>query len=202
MPFEPASQIPDFRGVICAPWPNRLADGRYLWNGKEIQATINEPDRQTALHGLVFERTWKATQRGQTAVTLETSISGENGYPFALDLRVIYSLGEQGLVGTVTARNPGATPIPYGVCPHPYLVAGPSPLNDWTVVIPADRFLNVTPDRLLPTDDVPVDEHDFDFRQEKNLEHRKSTTPSPASSGTVTGRQESPHSTHPGPVSS
>jgi len=112
VPFEPASQIPDFRGVICAPWPNRLADGRYLWNGKEIQATINEPDRQTALHGLVFERTWKATQRGQTAVTLETSISGENGYPFALDLRVIYSLGEQGLVGTVTARNPGATPIP------------------------------------------------------------------------------------------
>lgn len=29
VPFEPGKAIPDYRRVICAPWPNRLAVGRY-----------------------------------------------------------------------------------------------------------------------------------------------------------------------------
>ena len=57
--------IPDYRGVICAPWPNRLADGRYSFDGGDFQAVVNEEERGTALHGLVFGAVWEL--RAQTA---------------------------------------------------------------------------------------------------------------------------------------
>lgn len=169
VPFEPGIAIPDYRGVICAPWPNRLADGRYSWTGADIQAPINEPERNTALHGLVFDKLWSVAERNESSVTLAVSLAPGEGYPFALDLTVHYCLSATGLQGTVTAANPGPATLPYGVCPHPYLIAGSAPLDDWSLVIPADRFLQVTPDRLLPVREVTVEGHGFDFRREKVL---------------------------------
>ncbi|NUP58764.1 MAG: galactose mutarotase, partial [Pseudarthrobacter sp.] len=29
--FGPDGAVPDYRGVVCAPWPNRLADGTYSY---------------------------------------------------------------------------------------------------------------------------------------------------------------------------
>ena len=173
VPFAPGKTIPDYRGVICAPWPNRLADGRYSWEGADIQVPINEPERNTALHGLVFDILWSVAERDESSVTLATSLTPGEGYPFPLDLKVRYSLSPAGLQGTVTAANPGSASVPYGVCPHPYLIAGSAPLDDWSLAIPADRFLDVTPDRLLPTEEVPVEGHDFDFRTEKVLGSRR-----------------------------
>lgn len=169
VPFEPGAAIPDYRGVMCAPWPNRLADGRYSWDGHQIQAPINEPERNAALHGLVFGRPWSLAERDESSVTVETSLAPGKGYPFPLDLRVRYSLSPAGLEGKVTAVNPGPATVPYGVCPHPYLVAGNAPLDDWSLVVPADRFLAVTPDRLLPVREVSVKGNAFDFRGEKVL---------------------------------
>jgi aldose 1-epimerase len=50
------------------------------------------------------------------------------------------------------------------VCPHPYLLAGPASLDEWTLQIPADSFLEVSPDRLLPVATRTVAGHEFDFR--------------------------------------
>lgn len=169
VPFEPDGGIPDYRGVICAPWPNRLADGRYRWEGRDMQVPINEAGRNTALHGLVFDRLWSPIQQDGSAVILQTSIFPDDGYPFALNLTVRYQLSPDGFEGTVTAVNPGSITTPYGVCPHPYLVAGNSPLDDWALTVPAERFLEVTPDRLLPVKVVSVAGHAFDFRTEKRL---------------------------------
>ena len=173
VPSEPGYAIPDYRGVICAPWPNRLASGRYSWEGTEIQAPINEPERNTALHGLVFDKLWSIAERDESSVTLWTSLTPGEGYPFPLDLTVRYSLSATGLQGAVTAVNPGPETVPYGVCPHPYLIAGSAPLDAWSLVIPADRFLQVSPDRLLPAGESSVNGHDFDFRIEKVIGRRE-----------------------------
>ena len=34
VPFDPGTPIPAFRGIVAAPWPNRLADGRYTAGGR------------------------------------------------------------------------------------------------------------------------------------------------------------------------
>lgn len=164
VPFEADAPIPDYRGIIAAPWPNRIADGTYRIAGVEHQLPINEPERGTALHGLAFDRLWTIERSRADAVSLSCELPGAPGYPFHLRLHVEYKLDDAGLHTTVTANNAGDEAAPYGVCPHPYLLAGPAPLDEWTVRIPAGSFLEVTPDRLLPVATRTVEGHHFDFR--------------------------------------
>ena len=58
-------------------------------------------------------------------VVLACTIGAGPHYPSDLEVSVSYSLGPDGLRGTVRTVNTGSASAPYGVCPHPYLVAGP-----------------------------------------------------------------------------
>src|ERR687891_213799 len=66
--FGAEGPIPDYRGVVCAPWPNRVADGRYSHAGRTFQAAINEPQRHTALHGLALDARWNTAARTDSSV--------------------------------------------------------------------------------------------------------------------------------------
>ncbi|MDQ4046881.1 MAG: aldose 1-epimerase family protein [Actinomycetota bacterium] len=164
VPFPAGGPIPDFRGIIAAPWPNRIADGRYTFDGTGYEVPVNEPERGCALHGLVFPLDWTLESHDESSVQLSCTPDPTAGYPHAVRIDVEYRLSDDGLHSRVTAANLGSTAAPYGVCPHPYLIAGPSPLDAWTLEIPADSFLQATPDRLLPEDTRPVAGHEFDFR--------------------------------------
>ena len=167
--FGPDGRIPDYRGVICVPWPNRLADGRYTYAGTAYQAAINEPQRGAALHGLATERTWEVREAAEDRVVLACTISAGPDYPSDLEVSVSYSLDPDGLHSTVRTVNTGSASAPYGACPHPYLVAGPNGLDEWTLEVPAREFLEVTPDRLLPVGMKGVEERGFDFRRPRRL---------------------------------
>ncbi|MEW1807463.1 aldose 1-epimerase family protein [Pseudarthrobacter sp. NPDC080039] len=167
--FGPEGAVPDYRGVICAPWPNRLADGTYTYAGRSYAAAVNEPERGSALHGLAIHRAWELVEATAAQAVLRCRIPSGPDYPADLELTVTYSLSDDGLQGTVQAVNAGSVSVPYGVCPHPYLVAGPSPLDDWSLELPADTYLEVTPDRLLPVGMRQVDQGRFDFRSPRRL---------------------------------
>lgn len=169
VPFPEGGPIPDYRGIVAAPWPNRIADGRYTFDGVEYEVPVNEADRGSALHGLVFPLEWTLESHEESSVTLSCFPEPAAGYPHRLRIAVEYRLAEDGLHGTVTAANLGSNAAPYGVCPHPYLVAGPAPLDEWVLEIPAGTFLEVTPDRLLPKETRSVEGHEFDFRAPRRI---------------------------------
>jgi aldose 1-epimerase len=169
VPFPEGGPIPDYRGIVAAPWPNRITDGRYTFDGTEYEVPVNETDRGNALHGLVFPLEWTLESRDEASVTLSCSPEPTAGYPHRLRIAVEYRLADGGLQSTVTARNLGSTAAPYGVCPHPYLVAGPAPLDEWVLEVPAGTFLEVTPDRLLPKETRSVEGHEFDFRAPRRI---------------------------------
>jgi len=164
VPFDAGAPIPDYRGIIAAPWPNRIADGSYRHDGTVLHLPLNEPVRRTALHGLVFEELWTFQASSTDTLSLGCELGDRPGYPFRLTLQLDYRLDDAGLHTTVTARNLGKQTAPYGVCPHPYLLAGGSPLDEWSLQLPARSFLEVTADRLLPLGTRPVAGHEFDFR--------------------------------------
>ncbi|WP_426299410.1 aldose 1-epimerase family protein [Arthrobacter sp. R-11] len=164
VPFAAGEPIPDYRGIIAAPWPNRIADGIYRFDGEVQHLRVNEPERQTSLHGLAFPLDWSPKEHDAGSLTLTCTVGPITGYPFVLELQAHFTLDDAGLHTQVTALNASGTAAPYGVCPHPYLVAGPAPLDQWTLEIPAGAFLEVTPDRLLPKGTRSVVGHAFDFR--------------------------------------
>ena len=53
VPFDAHEIRPDYRGAVLAPWPNRVVDGKYQFDGLEHQLALTEPERGHALHGLV-----------------------------------------------------------------------------------------------------------------------------------------------------
>ena len=72
--FDADEEMPNFRGAFVAPWPNRIADGRYSFDGADYELPINEPERGTALHGLVFDVLWTLVEHTTSSVTLACTI--------------------------------------------------------------------------------------------------------------------------------
>ncbi|WP_368497547.1 aldose 1-epimerase family protein [Herbiconiux sp. A18JL235] len=150
VPFEVDEQRPAYRGATLAPWPNRVIDGRYAFAGQTQQLALTEPERGNALHGLAAWLDFAVTDRAVDAVTLTATVQPQSGYPHRLELEVSYRLDDEGLHQSVTAQNSGRGPAPFGTGPHPYLVAGPGVVDDWTLELPAAEVLTVTPERLIP----------------------------------------------------
>ncbi|MGY1652583.1 aldose 1-epimerase family protein [Geodermatophilus sp. SYSU D01119] len=155
---------PDVRGHVLAPWPNRLRDGVYTWDGAEHVTPVTERALGTAIHGLVRFVAWRVLARSADSVVLEHLLHPQPGYPFALRLQVGYELSADGLRVTTTATNEGDADAPYGEGHHPYLAA-PAGLrvDDCTLVLPAATRV-LTDDRLLPVGTESVHETPFDLR--------------------------------------
>ncbi|MQA95791.1 MAG: aldose epimerase [Streptosporangiales bacterium] len=152
---HPAGQRPPgAAGQVLAPWPNRIDKGRYFFGDTEYHLEINEPERNTAIHGLVRWVDWDVVEEGESAVALAYRLAGAPGYPFQLDLEMRYALGDDGLTASLTAGNPGdrddpaAGAVPYGNGAHPYLTLG-RPIDDCTLTVPAAEWLP-TDDRGIP----------------------------------------------------
>lgn len=98
------------RGLPLIPWPNRIQDGAYRFDGAEYQVPLTEPENHNAMHGFLRWRNW--TRHSRTTVAMGTVLHPQMGYPFSLDVSVKYSLGEDGLTVRTTATNVGESPLP------------------------------------------------------------------------------------------
>lgn len=156
LPFAQDQIAPAYSGAVLAPWPNRLTDGQYAFDGEEHQVPVNEPERMTALHGLVSHaRFTPSSPVSDTSVTLEHEIVPTRGYPFPVRVRVTYALTDEGLEVLVTATNLGQHDAPYGVGFHPWLSPGDADVDDCTLRVDAATRVLVD-DRLLPTGTAPL----------------------------------------------
>ena len=171
VPFPENEVRPAYRGAFLAPWPNRVVDGTYAFDGVEHQLALTEPDRGHALHGLVAWLDFAVVDEEPSAATLTTTVPPQDGYPFRIGLAVRYALSDQGLTVSMEATNTGPAPAPFGASIHPYLCAGPGVVDEWSVQLPAASVLTVTPDRLIPREVQAVTESpdQFDFRQQRPI---------------------------------
>ncbi|HEV3281197.1 MAG TPA: aldose 1-epimerase family protein [Acidimicrobiales bacterium] len=156
------------RGQVLAPWPNRLGDGRYSFDGTEAQAALDEPSRGNAIHGLVRWMPWRMMSRAQNRVAMGCELHPSPAYPFALRLTIEYRLGRDGLTVSTEAENVGMVDLPFGLGFHPYLTVGTTSVDLVRLRVPASQRL-ITDDRGLPTGRAPVTGTEFDFRQARLL---------------------------------
>lgn len=164
LPQVPGKKTVDYRGVVCVPWPNRMADGSYTFEGKRYNVPINESAQVTALHGLGYAREWEVLRKDSSAVVFAIQFGSDPGYPFQVQVQARYSLSEAGLTAQIHAVNNGSAMAPYGSCPHPYLVAGQGTVDDWTLHLDAEQYMKVSHKRQLPIGLADVHGSLFDFR--------------------------------------
>ena len=159
---------PSGRGQVLIPWPNRLEDGIYEFDGRRHQVPVNEPERGNAIHGLVRDARWSVAEHEPHRVVVEHLLEPQPGYPFALSIRIDYTLSPDGLRVCTTATNVGADPCPYGAGAHPYLTVGGATMDSAILRVPAGRVLR-TDERGLPVGALAVDGTDHDFTQPRRI---------------------------------
>lgn len=138
-------------GTLLAPWPNRVADGVFIFDGVVHRLDISEPSRANAIHGFVADRIWNVVERGESFVELRIDIENEVGWPWPLELTVRWALtADSGLEATVTAVNRAESECPFGFGWHPYLSAFGAEVRDCTLSLPVEQNLPLEPIRNLP----------------------------------------------------
>lgn len=151
------------RGMQLLPWPNRIRDGLYTFDGVAQQLDISEPKRHNAIHGLVRHVVWDLMDFTGDAVTQRVRVYPQPGWPSALEATITHTLSSDGLEVTVTATNIGAEAVPFGYAAHPYFTVGEDVVDDIVLQLPAASYLEVD-DRLLPLEIKSVEGTPEDFR--------------------------------------
>lgn len=143
------------RGHVLAPWPNRIAGGRYAFDGVTHLLPLTEPERANAAHGLVRWLPWQLVEHATHRVTVGATLHPQPGWAWTMRLEVTYVLGPEGLTVTPRATNLSDTPCPFGFGMHPYLTAGETSLDDVTLTAGLGEAITVD-ERLIPVGREPV----------------------------------------------
>jgi aldose 1-epimerase len=149
-------------GQLLIPWPNRIADGKYTFDGADQQLPLTEPARHNASHGLTRWVEWHLVDRTADHLVVGHRLHGRPGYPHQLDLTARYALSDAGLAVEVSAVNVGLSSAPYGFGAHPYLTVGRR-IDECELSFTAAQRLDVDPARLLPRDLLDVGGSPYDF---------------------------------------
>ncbi|MGV8968164.1 MAG: aldose 1-epimerase [Cellulomonas sp.] len=114
------------RNGVMAPFCNRVADGRYTFDGRAHDLLPGASDR-VIYHGLVRTREFAVLATGHggdsawARLRCEALAGGhEPGYPFAVVIEVTYRLRAGALTVEIVGENVGATAAPFSAGWHPY----------------------------------------------------------------------------------
>jgi aldose 1-epimerase len=160
------------RGQVLIPWPNRLRDGQYEFEGRHHQLPLTEPERSNAIHGLVRWSVWSAAETESDRVVMRHRLHPQPGYPFTLDLSIEYMLSANGLSVQTTATNVGRDRCPYACGAHPYLSVGTETVDATVLRAPARTVLQAD-SRGIPTGATPVAGTEYDFREPRAIADTK-----------------------------
>jgi aldose 1-epimerase len=155
-------------GQILAPWPNRLGNGRYSFEGQAERVPLNEPARSNAIHGLVRWLTWHPRSATADAVTLRCVLQPQPAYQWRVEVDVEYRLGPGGLSVSTSVTNRSRTRAPFGIGFHPYLTVDTDRVDGIELRIPASQRL-LTDDQGLPVGATAVTGTIYDFTQPRPI---------------------------------
>ena len=149
-------------GQVLVPWPNRLSEGRYEFEGHEYQVPLTEPTKRNALHGFGRWERWTVERRDAASAVLGVVLAPRTGYPFALEVEVEYRVTPRAVDVTIRGRNVGRTRLPYANGFHPYVSTGDASVDGCALTMPARTWLP-TDERQIPTGRNSVEGTGYDF---------------------------------------
>ena len=164
VPFADDVLAPRCCGCTLVPWPNRLRNGSYRFEGVAYRLPVTEPELGNATHGLGRWARWSAVEHLADRVTTRFDIVAQPGYPFEVSVEVSYTLdSSSGLSVSARARNHGRGNAPFGAGFHPYLSTHGAPLDDVEVQVPAASRLLLDAAQV-PVGSQPVQATPYDLR--------------------------------------
>lgn len=108
------------------PYCNRLKNGHFLWNGRDISLPLNFPPESNSLHGLGWTCGWEMIEAAPSQVRLAYRYSGQDGWPWPFLAEQAIALDEAGCTIALSLANTGHETMPAGLGLHPYFRRHPA----------------------------------------------------------------------------
>lgn len=155
------------KSAILFPFPNRMRDGSYEWNGQTFAFPVNSAPTNNAIHGFVRHEvfTCEATQATEHVASLTIAFTYDGHlawYPFPFTLKMTFRISDdQAFQTEVSVTNHHTASIPVGFGWHPYFRMTEK-VTDTQLHIPVCEKVEID-DRMLPNGTTTI----FDQFNEK-----------------------------------
>ncbi|MDE0088015.1 MAG: aldose 1-epimerase, partial [Candidatus Poribacteria bacterium] len=139
-----------FGNPILFPFPNRIRNGKWEFEGKTYQFD-KEPESPTTIHGLLLNRPYKVDKHeaNENGATLVCSLNSQDfpdvsrQYPFPFKIEITYTLKDAVLTMEVSIKNTGEGNMPMGFGIHPYFstnLTGTADASKAVITVPANKY--------------------------------------------------------------
>lgn len=122
----------DILATACfplVPYANRIADGRFAFEGRAVRLPVLDAFAPHALHGDGWLRPWRVesldVDRAVMSLDWPGVAEGEVGWPWPWRAVQSVALSPEGLTVTLELANTGDEAMPAGLGLHPYFVREP-----------------------------------------------------------------------------
>lgn len=156
-----SNSVAGYYGAHLFPFPNRIEDGRYEFEGKNYQLPINEGSRNHAIHGFLHDQSFNCVKEvitsNEASIVLQyEATEGFEGYPFHFVFELKYTLNQTGLHIQARVENSDAISFPVSYGWHPYIDLD-APVNELVITVPSRHYLEIDERFLLTGSSIPLD---------------------------------------------
>lgn len=126
--LSPLTYENTYASSILFPFANRIKDGRYSFNDKTYQLETNHEEEQNALHGFVYNKSFKIIKQhvsdSQAEIVLEYIEKNKSiGFPFTYNIKVSYIFSKDNVSLHVSVKNTDTNIFPFTLGWHPYFLS-------------------------------------------------------------------------------
>lgn len=126
----------NYASAILFPFANRIKNGKYTFDDINYTLDCNETDKNNALHGLVYDKTFEYITKKMTSDSASVVLRYENqktskGFPFLYEIWLTYTINDTSITLSVHIENKDEIAFPFTLGWHPYFLS--SKLADSTI---------------------------------------------------------------------
>jgi aldose 1-epimerase len=102
------------------PYSNRIANGRFEWDGNIVTLARNFPPEPHAIHGVGFQRPWHVQERSADSALLALHHRPDASWPWSFEASQRITIADGILTLHLSAINLEPHPVPLAFGHHPY----------------------------------------------------------------------------------
>jgi aldose 1-epimerase len=137
-------------GFALVPFCNRVRDGRFTFDGRDVQLKPNMPGEKHPLHGQGWRNAWTVAETGPAFAQLVYR-HAPGDWPWAYEARLTVALRLRGLEVILTCVNRSDSVMPCGLGLHPYY-----PCDAHTVLDTGALRVWTVDEEIMPVEAIPV----------------------------------------------
>jgi aldose 1-epimerase len=133
------------------PFSGRIANGRFAFDGRDIEVPLTSPDFRHPIHGDGWTNPWAVAKSDGQSAELVYEHEGKKGWPFRYVARQSFRLTEDTLTIRMSLENRESHAVPAGLGEHPFFTRTAD-----AVLTTRTRYAWLTDEEVLPLERIPT----------------------------------------------